>query len=305
MDIIFWLKIFSGVFFVFVSIFFFLLKPNRTPLTEKQKKTLEKMRKTFAFAHRGLFDNNNGIPENSLQAFQRAVDHSFGIELDVHLTIDNKLVISHDDTITPRLYQSISNHFNDLIGKNIRDVSYEDIKRNIVYKSDVYNTMPTLEDVLRIVSGKVPIIIELKDQKDEKRNLKLAEFVDIALTTYSGTISIQSFNPMLVRAFYELPGASQKYLIGLLGCDIIPEILPSKIKRIICRDFLGMGYSRAHYIAGRCGEYEKTVVSHLVEAYHTPVIMWTITSLEQYKYYQSKKVDAVIFEGFIPESPKL
>ena len=52
------------------------------------------------YAHRGLHDNEHGIPENSMAAFQRAVDKGYGIELDVHLTADNQLVVFHDDTLT-------------------------------------------------------------------------------------------------------------------------------------------------------------------------------------------------------------
>ena len=86
-----------------------LIKPNNTPLTEKQKKVLEALRKSFAFAHRGLFDKS-AAPENSLEAFRRAVDHGFGFEFDVHLTADDKLVISHDDAICERLYEPSPNH---------------------------------------------------------------------------------------------------------------------------------------------------------------------------------------------------
>ena len=60
-----------------------------------------KMRSIAAFdhtmiAHRGLFDNHSEAPENSLAAFRKAVDQGFGIELDVQLTKDGKLVVFHD-----------------------------------------------------------------------------------------------------------------------------------------------------------------------------------------------------------------
>ena len=51
------------------------------------------------YAHRGLYDNEHGIPENSMAAFRRAVDKGYGIELDVHLTADNQRVVFHDDTL--------------------------------------------------------------------------------------------------------------------------------------------------------------------------------------------------------------
>ena len=51
------------------------------------------------YAHRGLFDNLWGIPENSLPAFKAAVTKGYAIELDVHLTADNELVVHHDDSL--------------------------------------------------------------------------------------------------------------------------------------------------------------------------------------------------------------
>lgn len=86
-----------------------LLKPRTGPMSEKQQAALAAVRKTFNFAHRGLFDNVT-VPENSLAAFKKAVDHGYGFEFDVQLTADNKLAISHDDTICARLYEPSPNH---------------------------------------------------------------------------------------------------------------------------------------------------------------------------------------------------
>ena len=51
---------------------------------------------TRFFAHRGLYDNNSEAPENSMAAFRRAVEHGYGIELDVQLSKDGVPVIFHD-----------------------------------------------------------------------------------------------------------------------------------------------------------------------------------------------------------------
>ena len=40
------------------------------------------------FAHRGLHDASQGVPENSMAAFRRAIDHGFGAELDVRHEVD-------------------------------------------------------------------------------------------------------------------------------------------------------------------------------------------------------------------------
>lgn len=89
-----------------------LLKPRTGPMSERQQAALKAVRKTFNFAHRGLFDNVT-VPENSLAAFKKAVDHGYGFEFDVQLTADNKLAISHDDTICARLYEPSPKHSSD------------------------------------------------------------------------------------------------------------------------------------------------------------------------------------------------
>ena len=71
------------------------------------------------FAHRGLFSDARAIPENSMKAFQEAVRQHVGIELDVHLTKDEKVVVFHDDTLT-RMCQ---------IDALIEETSYEDLQK--------------------------------------------------------------------------------------------------------------------------------------------------------------------------------
>lgn len=85
-----------------------LLKPSTAPLDECQRHTLAALKKTQAFAHRGLFDEN--VPENSLAAFVRAAERGFGSELDVQLTADGQLVIAHDDMIGTRTFKPAPNH---------------------------------------------------------------------------------------------------------------------------------------------------------------------------------------------------
>ena len=59
---------------------------------------LEQLRK-FRYAHRGLHDAKNGVPENSMKAFRLAAEHGYGIELDIHLTRDGRLAVIHDESV--------------------------------------------------------------------------------------------------------------------------------------------------------------------------------------------------------------
>ena len=51
------------------------------------------------YAHRGLHSRDRSIPENSLSAFRQAAQEGYGIELDVRLSEDGKVVVFHDDTL--------------------------------------------------------------------------------------------------------------------------------------------------------------------------------------------------------------
>ena len=104
------------------------------------------------YAHRGLHDNLWGIPENSLPAFQAAVDKGYGIELYVHITADHQLIVHHDDT----LYRMCR------VERAIKDMTLEEIRQYTLLNTD--EKIPTLKEVLDLVNGKVPLLIELKSE---------------------------------------------------------------------------------------------------------------------------------------------
>jgi len=165
--------------------------------------------------------------------------------------------------------------------------------------------MPLLEEVLDLVAGRVPIIVELKDQRNSSRNKRLCELVDEALQNYNGITTVQSFNPFLMRTFASIPGALDRYLCGQLGCVISKDYLPNPFSRLFVAHFLGTHLSRTHYIACRSGEYEKSLACLIMRVWpKTPRIMWTINTLDEYNKYRDEGVDAIIFEGFNPVTTK-
>ena len=131
-------------------------------------------------AHRGLFNKENNIPENSVLAFEKAIEKGFPIELDVHLSKDRKIVVFHDDNLKRMTG----------IDKKIKALNYDEIKD---LKLDNTNCkIPLFSDVLKLVNGMVPILIEIKS--DRKTGETERELVKI-LKEYNGKYVIQSFNP--------------------------------------------------------------------------------------------------------------
>ena len=129
--------------------------PNRG--RKEKMKVFEKQ----YIAHRGLFDNESEAPENSIPAFQRAVQQGYGIELDVQLTTDNRLVVFHDETL-----QRMCG-----FDKKLTECSYDELKHYRLAKSD--EKIPLFDEVLKVIDGKVPLIVEVKSEGDWKKTTQL------------------------------------------------------------------------------------------------------------------------------------
>lgn len=141
--------------------------------------------KNRKIAHRGLFDNVK-VPENSIGAFTKAIKNDNIIELDVHLTKDNEVVVFHDDNLKRMTG----------VNKKIKDVNYSEIK-NLKLLNTNYN-IPLLKDVIKLVDKKVPLIIEVKtDNMVGKIEKELVKILD----NYDGPFVVKSFNPFIVNWF--------------------------------------------------------------------------------------------------------
>ena len=233
------------------------------------EKNLEFLKKSL-IAHRGLH-NNNDIPENSLLSFKRAIDEKYIIELDVHILKDSTIVVMHD------------NDLHRMTGKNIelKNSTYEEIKNLTLINTE--EKIPTIEQVLNLVNGKVPIIIELKyDTKVGLLEERLAQILD----EYKGEFAVKSFDPFSVRWFKK---NRPDYIRGLLIGDTYKkkyEQLASKsvFVRISKPDFISCSYKLAD--SKKIQKLRKKKLA----------LAWTIRNKETYKLVQGK------FDNYICEN---
>ena len=166
------------------------------------------------YAHRGLHAKPT-IPENSMAAFARAVEAGYGIELDLHLTRDGKLAVIHDASLKRTC--GVNLKIEDLTLAEARDYPLEESDERI----------PEFCDFLRLVDGKVPLVVELKA---EGRNEKaLTDAAMRALADYTGLYCVESFSPAVVDYLKKLiprscagssPGHSTKRKRQLHGFKI-------------------------------------------------------------------------------------
>lgn len=138
----------------------------------------------WLYAHRG-FHQKPDAPENSLAAFRRAVERGYGMELDVHLLKDGTLAVLHD---------SVLKRMTGLDGK-VEDLTGDDLKTCFLGKSR--ETIPTFREVLDVVDGKTPLIVELKPVGGN--DAALTDAACAMLKDYKGLYCVESFSPLVVR----------------------------------------------------------------------------------------------------------
>jgi glycerophosphoryl diester phosphodiesterase len=137
----------------------------------------------FRYAHRGLHNSAAGVPENSMAAFRLAAEHGYGIELDVHLSKDGRLVVIHDNSLLRTAGVDVK--AKDLTAEELGEYRLEGTEEKI----------PFLEEVLPLFEGKAPLIVELKV---EGNAADLAHAACTLLDQYKVDYCIESFHPQAI-----------------------------------------------------------------------------------------------------------
>ena len=136
------------------------------------------------YAHRGLHDNSSEAPENSIPAFKKAIEAGYGIELDVQLTKDRIPIVFHDDTL-----KRVCG-----VKGSAKDYTYTELMEFRLFNTNEH--IPKLTDVLALVNGQVPLIIELKFPENPTT---VCRYADTVIKNYKGVYCIESFHPLAVK----------------------------------------------------------------------------------------------------------
>lgn len=250
------------------------------------------------YAHRGLHNMNPAIeklksikntraqqpetdrlPENSYAAIKRAADLGYGIEFDVHLTKDDVPVVFHDDTL---------NRICGVKG-NLRDYTYAQLQQFRLLGTE--ERIPAFADILKMVDGRVPLIIEYKVEKNAD---KLCRICDSILSDYKGLYCIESFHPMAVR-WYKIHRPN--IVRGQLSEDFTRQKL--NIPYFLLSHLIGNCYASPDFIAYNCKHKDELSRTICRKLYRSLSVAWTVRSQEELDRV-SRSFDLFIFEGFVP-----
>ena len=232
------------------------------------------------YAHRGL--HGEGVPENSLAAFDLAAKRGFGIELDVPLSSDGTVMVFHDYTLVRMTGCE----------KKLCELTAEELSALSLDGTD--ERIPTFEQVLSLVDGRVPLLIELKG---ESTDTSLCASVAESLRNYKGKYCLESFNPLLIGNMKKfLPEAFR----GLLYTNVCKEKKRNSALNILLTAMALNVVAAPDFIAYN-KEYRNSFPVRLATRfYRTPQFVWTVRDekelsdahvLGEYPIFENIKVD--------------
>ncbi len=236
---------------------------------------------SWRYAHRGL--HNGSRPENSMAAFRSACEQGYGIELDVHLLADGELAVFHDSALKRMTGAEAS----------IEDLTVNDLSE--YYLGDTQEQIPLLKDVLSLVNGRVPLIVELKAANGNAS--ALCQTAATLLEQYKGCYCVESFDPRCVRWYCK---HRHDVVRGQLAADFmkgkseVPWIIRYAMTHLLL-NFL----TRPDFIAYEFCDRKRLSVSVCRSIWKIKGVAWTLQASDQLQQAEIEEWTP-IFEGFTP-----
>lgn len=247
-------------------------RPDKTPFLK------------VLYAHRGLHDNALAAPENSMAAFKRAMDAGYGIELDVQLSKDKIPVVFHDFTLMRVCGEE---------GK-VADYTFAKLQQFSLYHSE--EKIPAFADVLKLVDGKVPLIVEYKIPDG---HTEVCSAADKLLREYKGLYCIESFHPLGLLWYKK---HRKEVMRGQLSDNFIKagEKEYSGILYFALHHLLFNFLTKPDFIAYNHYRYQDLSRQLCRYLYGAVAVAWTIKTKEELAE-RKPDFDMFIFDSFIPE----
>jgi glycerophosphoryl diester phosphodiesterase len=225
-------------------------------------------------AHRG-YHSPEIAPENSIRAFRNAIGEGFDIELDVHILKDNNIVVFHDDNLERMTGYK----------KNIEECTYDEIKSLKLFNTE--EKISLFSEVLSIVSGQVPLMIELKNRgKVGRLEQKLYDLLKI----YPGGFAVQSFNPYSMGWFRKnAPDIIRGQLSGSYKNEHIEFY-----KKVLLENLILKIISKPHFVNYEIG-YLSNLVVEIQKHKKLLVLGWTAKNKVDYEKAMKQTYSNVSF----------
>lgn len=239
----------------------------------------------WRYAHRGFHDKPH-IPENSMAAFRRAIENGYGAELDVHLTADGNLAVIHDSSLLRTAGVDVA----------IEDLTKEQLSQYRLEGTD--ERIPLLEEVLALFEQKTPLIVELKSERGNYKELTASTVA--MLDRFRANYCIESFDP---RCLQWLHKNRPEIVRGQLSENFLRHgdgAPQSRIVLFLLAKLLLNFTTRPDFIAYRFEDRDCLPVKLCRRIYRVQEVNWTIRNRADMLDAESVG-NLVIFEQFDPK----
>ena len=229
-------------------------------------------------AHRGF--HNPNAPENSLKAYMNAIKMDYAIELDIHMISDGNLIVFHDDNV-----ERVTG-----VNMDVAELTIDDINELRLFNTS--ERIPLFKELLELVDGQVPLVIEIKDTSEVG---VIEESLLSHLEGYNGDYVVQAFNPLRVKWLKNnAPHIIRGQLSGLYTDSDI-----GFFEKFVLGNLTFNFITKPDFINYEIAGLEKPIVK-LLKFMGYPVISWTATDSETY-CKALRLSENVVFERVNPE----
>jgi glycerophosphoryl diester phosphodiesterase len=242
---------------------------------------LPKLR-NWNYAHRGL--HGDGRPENSMAAFRAALDHGYGIELDIHLLKDGNLAVIHDSLL--KRTTGLDGRIEDLTTGELKNCRLEGTEE----------TIPTFREVLELFAGKAPLIVELKPEAGN--HAALCQAACDLLAGYDGLYCMESFDPRCVAWLKKNRPQIIRGQLSMYSVDLKTPV-PLPLRFALTHNLLNF-YTRPDFLAYNYHHRRRSCTNFICEKLlGVQGVTWTLKTPEEHA--DALKQGLIpIFENYIP-----
>lgn len=237
-------------------------------------------------AHRGLHDGQGRI-ENTAPAFSAAIERGFGIECDIRPAANGLPVVFHDASTERLLGEE----------RSVAELTSADLNR-LRYRDGV-SSLLRFDELLELVAGRVPLLVEIKSEWGEPDATFLDEVVRLSLA-YTGPVALMSFDPAIMR---RVRACAPSIPRGLVAANTAPDdqiALELGGKRASdLSQLLESGPIATDFYAYRVHDLTTPAIRYSREVEGRPIFAWTVRTAADYEIARHW-ADAPIFEDLLP-----
>jgi glycerophosphoryl diester phosphodiesterase len=234
-------------------------------------------------AHRTLHDVSDGRPENSLAGAAAAIEHGYAIELDLQMSKDGVPMMFHDYSL-----ERLTDEIGAVGQRTAAELGAITLKHG-------NETIPTFDALLKFIDGRVPLLVEIKDQDGAfGTNVGALEHATCKLLSdYGGAAALMSFNPhSMAKCATFAPNIPRGLVTGRFKSVPLPETRRQELLEILDYDRVG-----ASFISHHVKHLEDAVVTYRKQQ-GASILCWTVRTAKVEKVAR-KVADNITFEGYL------